>query len=142
MNSFFKQLSKKDSHNNHEFKTITLTFKGDELIEDDASKLDKKNLYQLLSSKKQAELNNLDYSINNLKMTHGKFKRENDKKLAALEESLKAKYECPICMEKQREFVCIPCGHCYCEDCCRNIILGDGNCYTCRNRVDFFQKMY
>jgi hypothetical protein len=142
MNTIIKKIKKKEEYTSDTVKTITLTFKGEELIEDDVSKLDKKILYKLLSSKKQTELNNLDYSITNLKMTYGKFKRENDKKLEALEQDLKAKYECPICMEKQREFVCIPCGHCYCEDCCRNIILGDGNCYTCRNRVDFFQKMY
>ena len=65
---------------------------------------------------------------------------ESDEKLKETEDKLKSKYECSICMENTREYACVPCGHTYCEECCRK--MTNGQCYTCRKRVDFFQKLF
>ncbi len=113
--------------------TINITFIGDEIKCEDSNKLDKKILYNILSNKKKQELVNLDYSINILET-------KRDKKLKELEDKLKEKYECTICMEKTREYACIPCGHTYCEECCRK--MKDGTCYICRKQVSFFQKLF
>ena len=141
MSSFIKKIVNKNNlQSRSQAKTITLTFIGDEIIEEDASKLVKKILYNLLSNRKRAELTRLDYSINNLKITHNNVKWTTENKLKKLEDELKAKYECSICMEKPREYVCVPCGHCYCEECCRK--MNNNECFTCRNRVQYFQKMF
>ena len=76
-------------------------------------------LYNILSNKKRQELADLDYSINNLRLTYNCLKSNHDKKLKETEDKLKSKYECSICMENTREYACIPCGHTYCEECCK-----------------------
>ncbi len=140
MSSFIKNILNHNKNNRERIQTISITFVDDEVINSDSSKLDNKILYKVLSSKKQEELTRLDYSINNLSMTYKKIHDKHDKRLKQLEDELKAKYECSICMEKSREFVCVPCGHSYCEECCRK--MKDGICFTCRERVNFFQKLY
>ena len=140
MSQFIKNIiGHKERHDNR-VETITITFIGNEVKFEDASKLDKKILYNILSNKKRQELADLDYSINNLRLTYNSLKSANDKKLEETENRLKAKYECSICMENTREYACIPCGHTYCEECCRK--MTSGQCYTCRKQVDFFQKLF
>jgi len=140
MSQFIKNIIGHKESDSNRVETITITFIGDEVKFEDASKLDKKILYNILSNKKRQELTNLDYSINNLRMTYNSLKSENDKKLKETEDRLKAKYECSICMENTREYACIPCGHTYCEECCRK--MTNGQCYTCRKQVNFFQKLF
>ena len=140
MSQFIKNIIGHKERDSNRVETITITFVGNEVKFEDASKLDKKILYNILSNKKRQELADLDYSINNLRLTYNSLKSENDKKLKETEDRLKAKYECSICMENTREYACIPCGHTYCEECCRK--MTNGQCYICRKQVNFFQKLF
>ena len=140
MSQFLKNIIGHKLNDKNRVETITITFIGDEVKFEDASKLDKKILYNILSSKKRQELVDLDYSINNLKLTFNSLKSRHDQQFKETEDKLKAKYECSICMENTRDYACIPCGHTYCEECCRK--MTNGQCYTCRKRVDFFQKLF
>jgi hypothetical protein len=140
MNRFLKGKKELNNLEDETIQTITISFKGDEVLEEDTSKLEKQNLYKLLSKKKRDELSRLDYSISNLRMTCNKLTTTHNKKYKELEESLKCKYECSICMEHTREYVCVPCGHAFCRDCCSK--MTDGHCYNCRKKVDFFQRIY
>ena len=140
MSQFLKNIIGHKQHDKNRVETITITFIGDEVKFEDASKLDKKILYNILSSKKRQELTDLDYSINNLRLTFNSLKGRHDQQFKETEDKLKAKYECSICMENTRDYACIPCGHTYCEECCRK--MTNGQCYTCRKRVDFFQKLF
>ena len=140
MGDFLRNIIGHKKNTTDRLETITVTFIGDEVKFEDASKLDKKILYNILSSKKKEELQNLDYSINNLKLTFNSLKKRHDEKLKEIEDSLKSKYECSICMENTREYACIPCGHTYCEECCRK--MTNGECYVCRKKVNFFQKLF
>ena len=140
MSQFLKNIIGHKQNDKNRVETITITFIGDEVKFEDASKLDKKILYNILSSKKRQELTDLDYSINNLRLTFNSLKSRHDQQFKETEDKLKAKYECSICMENTRDYACIPCGHTYCEECCRK--MTNGQCYTCRKRVNFFQKLF
>lgn len=47
-------------------------------------------------------------------------------------------FECKICMEKLNRVMLIPCGHCFCLECAKNII----NCPICRSNVKGINKIY
>ena len=74
MSQFIKNIiGHKERHDNR-VETITITFIGNEVKFEDASKLDKKILYNILSNKKRQEKADLDYSINNLRLTYNSLK--------------------------------------------------------------------
>ena len=47
-------------------------------------------------------------------------------------------FECKICMEKLNKVMLIPCGHCFCLDCARNI----QECPICRSDVQGINNIY
>lgn len=47
-------------------------------------------------------------------------------------------FECKICMEKLNKVMLIPCGHCFCLDCARNI----QECPLCRSQVQGINNIY
>ena len=47
-------------------------------------------------------------------------------------------FECKICMEKLNRVMLIPCGHCFCLDCAKNINL----CPICRSNVEGINNIY
>jgi hypothetical protein len=47
-------------------------------------------------------------------------------------------FECKICMEKLNKVMLIPCGHCFCLDCARNI----KECPLCRCQVQGINNIY
>jgi len=48
------------------------------------------------------------------------------------------KLECKICMEKQIEFIAIPCGHTFCNLCSIGLL----ECHTCRGHITNFNKIF
>ena len=96
MSQFIKNIIGHKERDSNRVETITITFVGNEVKFEDASKLDKKILYNILSNKKRQELADLDYSINNLRLSYNSLKSENDKKLKETEDRIKAKYECLV----------------------------------------------
>ena len=48
------------------------------------------------------------------------------------------KLECKICMEKQIEFIAIPCGHTFCNLCS----IGLQVCHICRAPITNFNKIF
>jgi len=47
-------------------------------------------------------------------------------------------FECKICMEKLNRVMLIPCGHCFCLDCAKNI----KQCPICRSNVEGINNIY
>ena len=47
-------------------------------------------------------------------------------------------FECKICMEKLNKVMLIPCGHCFCSDCAKNIT----ECPLCRSNVRDINNIY
>ena len=47
-------------------------------------------------------------------------------------------FECKICMEKLNKVMLIPCGHCFCLDCAKNIEV----CPICRSEVNGINNIY
>ena len=48
------------------------------------------------------------------------------------------KEQCEICIEKERNMACIPCGHVFCRDC---IKVGE-QCPLCRTEINGFMKIF
>jgi hypothetical protein len=47
-------------------------------------------------------------------------------------------FECKICMENLNNTVCVPCGHCFCENCGNNL----NECPICRQHIDNIIPIY
>ena len=47
-------------------------------------------------------------------------------------------FECKICMEKLNKVMLIPCGHCFCLECAKNIEV----CPICRSEVKGINNIY
>ncbi len=51
--------------------------------------------------------------------------------------------ECTVCMNKQADFVIIPCGHqCACENCLNKIQRGTNKCPICRTTIENICRVY
>lgn len=84
---------------------------------------------QLLISQKQNYLEEIHEEKNNLLLI--KQKKSN------LIETIKL-FECKICMERPNKIMCIPCGHCYCLECSRNL----EHCPLCRSKIESINNIY
>ena len=47
-------------------------------------------------------------------------------------------FECSICLDKLNKVMCIPCGHCFCLDCSRNL----QQCPICRSDITGINNIY
>ena len=47
-------------------------------------------------------------------------------------------FECKICMEKLNKVMLIPCGHCFCLECSKNL----RDCPICRANIQSFNNIY
>jgi len=54
----------------------------------------------------------------------------------ALQERKQLQYQCPICLDKHKEYALISCGHGYCKTCVNQLV---DTCPVCRNK--FIQKL-
>lgn len=46
--------------------------------------------------------------------------------------------ECPVCMDKQKDIVLVPCGHTLCSSCSSRI----KKCHICKSSIEYYQNMY
>jgi len=61
-------------------------------------------------------------------------------KLRSLQiQSYRAQLTCAICCEKPRNSAIVPCGHCFCSTCARQIVH---KCPNCRQAIERWQKIY
>jgi len=116
-------------------KTITLEVSNGEI---DISIEDTKLIYSALKKTQLKELETIHYAIENMSNTFIVNKMKHDTKLQVMENKLKEKYECSICIENTKNIVFVPCGHAFCEGCSMNA----KECYLCRQPISFKQKMY
>ena len=47
-------------------------------------------------------------------------------------------FECKICMEKLNKIMLVPCGHCFCLECSRNL----KECPICRSTISSINNIY
>ena len=47
-------------------------------------------------------------------------------------------FECKICMEKLNKIMLVPCGHCFCLDCSKNL----KECPICRSSISSINNIY
>ena len=55
--------------------------------------------------------------------------------------SNKPEKSCSVCYSKPNTHAALPCGHCYCENCC-NRALTRNKCFTCRQRIESVVRIY
>lgn len=46
--------------------------------------------------------------------------------------------ECPVCMDKQKDIVLVPCGHTLCSSCSGRI----KKCHICKSYIEYYQNMF
>ena len=78
--------------------------------------LNKEVIYGIFKRSQIRELENLDYAIKNknIELLMLDKKRRDDKREFN---------ECSICLEKPLRVVNVPCGHCFCEECSRELLI-------------------
>ena len=110
--------------------TIILEISEDHTILNE-KEIDTNFLYKLLKKQKLQELQNIDYMIKNkeMELLIANKKQKNDKKELN---------ECTICLDKPKDMVNVPCGHCFCSDC----IKESSHCYICREKILHKQKIF
>ena len=64
--------------------------------------------------------------------------KEEKAKLAAVQMAAKEKHQCSACQICAISVAAIPCGHCYCSNCGKNI----SRCAVCRGVIDRVQRLY
>ena len=79
------------------------------------------------------ERNNLEYEVQQEKNKITDLKHKHQQTV----ETIKM-FECKICMEKLNRVMCIPCGHCFCEDCSKNL----QECPLCRAKISSVNRIY
>ena len=93
--------------------------------------IDTNFLYKLLKKQKIMELQNIDYMIKNKEseLLIANKKQKNEKKEFN---------ECSICLEKPKDMVNVPCGHCFCSKCTKEA----SHCFICREKILHKQKLF